>query len=322
MGHLSWTRPVARPAIRGLAFAALAVAALAAAFSPVSLARQNDADDLVGVYSASIAKPDLPPALPGQAALLGTWAVTFNADGSYTLDRQDVGVVVSGSYEVDGSTLSIADWQGLIWCGDPGSDRLPATYAWRRSGDGIVLTAITDACEERRILLQSHPLMGFQACGIPADGARPGVAAASPVPDSGATSGLTAQEGLPRGETTEKAIDSLLAQATGCWATGDPARFLALHSSDALADISSVAPLSEFSRDLRLFMSTPLAFQRVGEVTETDPDRAWAYVEITLGGQPIPQRLDFVREDGVWLFDVFFLFGPEAAAADAGAPAP
>jgi len=316
MGHLFSRRPAS--ATRLLVLVALAAAALFVSVSPASLARQNDADELVGVYSASIAKPDLPAALPGQAALLGTWAVTFNADGSYTLDRQDVGVIARGTYEVDGPTLTINDWEGLIGCGAPVAEDPPATYAWRRAGDGIVLTAITDPCEERRILFQSHPLMGFEACGVPASGARSAMSAATPVAGSGSSSsGITAQEGLPKGETADKSIDSLLAQATGCWATGDPARFLALHSSEALADISSVAPLSEFSRDLRLFMSTPLAFQRIGEVTELDSGRAWAYVEITLGGEPIPQRLDFVLEEGVWLFDMFFLFGPETATTDA-----
>jgi hypothetical protein len=29
-----------------------------------------------------------------------------------------------------------------------------------------------------------------------------------------------------------------------------------------------------------------------------------------LGGDPIPQRIDFAFENGTWLFDTFFLFGP------------
>jgi hypothetical protein len=57
-------------------------------------------------------------------------------------------------------------------------------------------------------------------------------------------------------------------------------------------------------------MATPVSFERIGSVNLIDPDHAWAYVEVTLGGDPLPQRVDFVFEDGVWLFDTFFLFGP------------
>ena len=62
--------------------------------------------------------------------------------------------------------------------------------------------------------------------------------------------------------------------------------------------------------DLRMFMQTPVSFERIGNVELTDPTHASAYVEITFGGEPIPQRFDFALQDGVWLFDTFFLFGP------------
>ena len=311
------------PLVHALAAALAAASLLLAALLPSALARQNAADDLVGVYSVTLAKPDLPPGLPGQAALLGTWTVTFNANGTYTLARQDVGVVTRGAYEVDGATLSVTEWDGLIGCGEGEPDEGDVRYAWRQAGDGVVMTAISDTCAERRILLQAHPLVGFEACAVMPEGvsaaATPDAPGATPV---AMNRGVSAQEGLPEGEKVDDAIDTLLRQATGCWATGEPARFLALHGSDGLAEISSIAPLAEFARDLRLFMATPISFRRISDVTSVDPNHAWAYVEITLGGEPVPQRLDFVREDGVWLFDRFFLFSldPTLTAGSGAAP--
>jgi hypothetical protein len=115
---------------------------------------------------------------------------------------------------------------------------------------------------------------------------------------------------LSEGEDAEAAIDSLLRQANGCWATGDPTRFMALHSMRVIGEIGFIGPYDEFVRQLRLLMSTSVTFERIGSVNMIDADHAWAYVEVTLGGDPVPQRVDFVFENGAWLFDTFFLFGP------------
>ena len=123
-------------------------------------------------------------------------------------------------------------------------------------------------------------------------------------------SGVAAQEGLSEGADAEEAIDSLLRQANGCWATGDPTRFLGLHSPGVIDEIAFIGPFDEFARQLRLLMSTPVSFERIGPVNLIDPDHAWAYVEVMLGGEALPQRVDFVFENGAWLFDTFFLFGP------------
>jgi hypothetical protein len=56
-----------------------------------------------------------------------------------------------------------------------------------------------------------------------------------------------------------------------------------------------------------------LSFERIGPVNLIDPEHSWAYVEVSLAGDPIPQRIDFVFENGSWLFDTFFLFGPPGA---------
>jgi hypothetical protein len=160
-------------------------------------------------------------------------------------------------------------------------------------------------------------LGGFEACAVaprllvdPFASTLEPEALATPVAEVPPVSGVAAQEGLSEGADAEEAIDSLLRQANGCWATGDPTRFLALHSDLVISELGFIGPLEDFARQLRLFMATPLVFERIGPVNLVDPDHAWAYVEVSLGGEAIPQRLDFVFENGAWLFDTFFLFGP------------
>ncbi|MFN8592662.1 MAG: hypothetical protein U0031_14485 [Thermomicrobiales bacterium] len=273
---------------------------------------------LAGVFTVTIAKPDVPRALADGPSLVGLWNMTFNGDGTFSLSRQDVGQIVTGKFEAGEATLTFTEWTGIIGCNiDPDSGS-PATYAWRRSDDTLTLTTITDSCPERLTLLTTRPLGGFEACAVEpislsdpfgTDEAGP-ISLATPVTEAEVVSGVAAQEGLSEGADAEEAIDSLLRQANGCWATGDPTRFLALHSQQVIQEIAFGGPLEDFARQLRLFMSTPLVFERIGDVNLIDPDHAWAYVEVTLGGDPMPQRIDFVFEDGTWLFDTFFLFGP------------
>lgn len=297
-------------------FAILAVLALLAASIPPWVAAQEADDRITGVFTVSIGRNDLPPGLPGQAALLGLWTVTFNADGTYALARQDVGTVVDGTFEIDGDQVTFNDWQGLLGCGGPTASDPTATYAWEREGDTLQFVALDDGCADRRVLLTTRAFGMFQACTTPplpgfAGGSVAAPAAATPVAPA---AGVGAQEGAPQSADAQEAIDALLREATGCWATGEPGRFLALHTSEALSELVAFGPLPDFAQQLRLFMTTPIEFRRIGDITLTDPDHAWAYVEITLGGEALPQRLDFAFEDGAWLFDVFFLLGPETTA--------
>ena len=273
---------------------------------------------LTGVFTVTIAKPDVPRGLTGGPALIGLWNITFHGDGTFSLARQDVGEVVTGTFEAGDATLSFTGWNGIVGCDIP-PDGEPATYAWRRSDDVLTLTPVTDSCTERLTLFTTRDLGGFEACVVAPRPLTDPFAGefgaqdeflATPVAEPEVVSGVAAQEGLAEGADAEEAIDSLLRQANGCWATGDPTRFLALHSNQVIQEIAFGDPLDDFARQLRLFMSTPLVFERIGDVNLTDPDHAWAYVEITLGGDPLPQRLDFVFENGMWLFDTFFLFGP------------
>lgn len=317
---------------------AAAVAALLSLLPMVALALpafallQDEAatQPLTGVFTVTISRDDVPPNLPGGPALAGLWNLTFNGDGTYTLARQDVGPVVTGTFEAGEVNLTFKEWKGIVGCDispDGGQD---VTYAWKKEEDRLTLTPITDTCTERLTLLTTRPLGGYEACTVAPrplteTGAFPtGVSDealfATPVSSPFPASGVAAQEGLSEGADAEEAIDSLLRQANGCWATGDPARFLALHSEGVIQEIVAVGPLEEFARQLRLFMATPLVFERIGDVQLTDPDHAWAYVEVTLGGDPLPQRIDFVFENGAWLFDTFVLFGPPTPGGPPGGP--
>jgi len=314
---------------------AAAIAALFTLLTTVALVMpalaffQDDQESqpLSGVFTVTIAKGDIPPNLAGGPALAGLWNATFSGDGSFSLARQDVGEVVTGNFEAAEATLTFNEWSGLVGCDIAADSGEPATYAWSQTEDRLTLTPITDSCIERLTLLTTRPLGGFEACAVSpqslidpfATNMAP-VALATPVATAEIGTGVAAQEGLSEGADAEEAIDSLLRQANGCWATGDPTRFLALHSNQVVAEIAFVGPVEEFARELRLFMATPLSFERIGPVNLIDPEHAWAYVEVTLGGDPVPQRIDFVFENGTWLFDTFFLFGPSTPGGPAGGP--
>jgi hypothetical protein len=312
---------------RRLAFAIAAVLLLVLSSLGGALAQDSGDESITGVFTVSIGQRDLPPGLPGSAALLGLWTISFNDDGTYEVARRDVGAVGGGSYSTDGDTLTFADWQGLIGCGGPAAADPPATYSWDRTGDTLELVMIEDPCAERRVLLTTRAFGNFQVCTVaPLPGFNGAQSAAQATPVAAPTvppaQGVGAQEGLPEGADAQAAIDALLAQATGCWATGEPGRFLALHTDEALAELVEFGPLPEFAQQLRLFMTTPIEFRRIGDITMDGPDRAWAYVEITLGGEALPQRLDFALENGAWLFDGFFLLGPTTPEPAAPAETP
>lgn len=328
-----------RPALGGQTLARLAavvsMVVLTVAFAwPAPAIGQDDPAAPTGVFTVSIAEADLPPDLPGGSVLRGQWTLTLNEDDTYTVARQDVGVIAAGTYEVDGATLTFAGWGGLIACGaaeaaSTGEEPAGASYAWELNGEELTLTPIQDTCQDRRVLFGTRSFGGFQACSVAplaslveAGGAAvepPAVTPPSTIVVDQQTAATPAAPGatpeadapaVPAGSDVEAAIDSLLQQATGCWSATDPARFLALHSPAALADLEAQGPLPELANFLLQAMTTPIAFDRIGEVTLVDPGHAEAYVEITFGGQVVPQRLAFAREGDGWLFDFLFLFPP------------
>ncbi len=299
--------------------------------SVVSAIAQDDESDesIEGIFTVAIGENDVPVIFPGGQGLVGLWDIAFNADGSYIMARQDVGPLVAGSYEVNGGTLTVIDEAGLFRCGgDPASgdaDAAEGVYGWDLQEDQLTLSPVQDECSTRRLIFSTRTLGGFAACltePLFGDMASPvptnaGAPQATPVAiDEGSPPAASPQAnaGVAAPDEIEAAIDELMHQATGCWATSDPTRFLPLHSQTVLEELTAGGFIDQVLSDLAMFMATPVSFELIGNVQLLDPTHAWAYVEITFDGEPIPQRFDFVLQDGVWLFDSFFLFGPTPTA--------
>jgi hypothetical protein len=307
------------------ALIATAAVLTTSALTAPAVARFQDATPatpLTGVYIVSIGEDDLPAELADGSTLVGLWNLTFKPDGTYSLARQDVGEVVTGTFEAGPATLTITAWDGIIGCEIAAGSGAPATYAWRQTDDLLTLTPIDESCVERLTLLTTRALGRSEACAprspsvddpfVIAEGGATPVAAPTPA------SGVAAQEGYGEGADVEEAIDGLLRQASGCWASANVDGFMSLHSQGVTGQLAMMGPAEDFTRELRTFMESPLGFERIGEVNLVDPDHAWAYVEIDLGGEPNPQRVNFVLEQGEWLFDSFFLFGPPSPGGPVG----
>ncbi len=293
----------------------VAILMTVASVASAAALRQDDAapSPLTGIFTASIAKEDVPAELAGGAALIGQWTLDLQPSNTYSLARADVGEVVTGDFEAGRATLAFASWTGAIGCTIPDGEANAATYAWQKIDGQLILTPIDDSCTERLLLLTTTPLASFASCVPPLRSAPdPFAAAISGTPASDVTvgEGVAAQEGYEEGADAELAIDHLLGLAGGCWAAADVDGFLALHADGLLRQIEMMGPAEDFTRELSTFMETPLALERIGAVNLDDPDHAWAYIEVNLDDTATPQRVDFVREQGAWLFGSFVLFGP------------
>lgn len=329
-------RGVSGPAARLLAVLLLVAFVVAAGRPAPALGQDDDeegtaeasaeeATEPLGTFTVAITEADLPPALPGGPGLIGVWNISFNEDGSYEVARQDVGTLVTGTYEVEGDTLSLTDEGGLLSCGNAEvGGAAEASYAWEVAEGELSLTPIDDGCAGRRILLTTRTLGGYAPCEVePLRGVERGQADddddGGPPPDLGGifgdqTPAADDDAGVdqPASAETEAAIDELLSQATACWMTGDPALFLALHSENALDDLALLGEgaggLQSVAEILGGLMTQPVSFERIGAVQQLDPTHVRARVAIGTGGSDgFFQAQDFVLEDGEWLFDSFFL---------------
>lgn len=336
VGTMAWLNGIGGFLSRCAALALALTLATAVSGPGIAVAQDDDdaeVDEPLGIFTVAIGEADLPPALPGGPGLIGLWNVSFNEDGTYTVARQDVGVVATGTYEVDGDTLTIADEGGLLSCGnDPEADAAEATYAWEVDGGELTLTPIEETCAARRIILTTRSLGGYQPCDtVPLGGVRDEDQGEDPdSAEDDEKAGSSLNDIFGSGETgdadedvdedggggqapaeVEAAIDRLLGQATSCWATGDPARFLPLHSEDALEEIALGASLQEVAEALEPAMALPVTFERIGDVQLEDATHATARVAISVLGEEGDEgfflSLDFVEVDGEWLMDSFFL---------------
>lgn len=136
--------------------------------------RQDDgASDLVGEYTVTIIEDDVPLNLIGGPGLVGDWKITFAPGGAYSIERMDLGTMVTGTYTVDGQTVTVTDEAGLLSCANPqpdGSSAPTATYSWELIGERLQLQAIEENCATRQLLFTTRSLAFFVACLTPSEG--------------------------------------------------------------------------------------------------------------------------------------------------------
>jgi hypothetical protein len=318
-----------------VAIITLLLVALTAALPRGSAAQ---ADEVAGDYTVSITDEAVDNSIANGSVLIGRWRISFGEDGAYEAERLDLGVLVRGSYQVDGNRLTITDEEGLVSCSTqamtPGEDADVRTgaYTFERDDSGLTLTVEEDSCPTRRVLLTTTGLTPFTACN--AEPVSLGAEEEDAGADEEATAGAdetadeeetvtpepedsvddeeaTAEPAIdrpapgdrdtgPEEGSTEEQIDELLAQMSACWATGDPALFMALWSEDFRSSfIENPADVEA----LRLAMQVPTAWERSGDVELDGDDEAEAVVrERTLNEEEFI-RFRFVREDGVWKWD-------------------
>jgi hypothetical protein len=143
-------------------------------------------DSPAGEYTVAITEDDIPQDVPGGADLIGRWQIFLEPDGAYSLGRADIGIVVTGSYTVDGETMTITDEDGLLSCvnaiptAGPENPVETATYTWELDNGGLTLTPILEGCQGRGIIFSTRPLGFFVACNTTAVVLSTGAADATP----------------------------------------------------------------------------------------------------------------------------------------------
>ena len=131
-------------------------------------------DSPAGEYTVAITEDDIPQDVSGGADLIGRWQIFLEPDGAYSLGRADIGIVVTGSYTVDGETMTITDEGGLLSCvnaiptAGPDNPVETATYTWDLDNSGLTLTPILEGARRAESCFSTRPLDFFVACNTTA----------------------------------------------------------------------------------------------------------------------------------------------------------
>ena len=309
---------------------------------PSSWSSAQEPSELVGDYAVSIGSNDIPPDLASGSIMVGRWHVAFQADGSYYAERLDIGRVVSGTWEVDGETLTVTDEKGLVSCsnataviGDQG-DVATGTYAVAVDEDILALTLAEDGCRTRAVLFGTRDFGQFVACltNAPAGDASPVAdAEASPVADDedlsegrgesndgGLFDLLTPTSGDDEepeadeepaddeetGDQTEvdAEIDALLGQMTACWQTQDADQFIPLLTEGFRDDFLGAGSEEEQKAEIEELMIQPLVWERAGDIDlNNDEDKASVVVRLSIAGADQFLTYLFALGDDGWLWD-------------------
>jgi len=313
-----------------LAFLMLAATLIATLAIGSVVAAQTDSS-IVGDYSVAIGREDIPTDLPDGMSFAGRWIVSFNADGTYVGERQDVGVLVSGTYDVSGNEVTITDDGGLVSCANPvaatvpGDDISSGTYEWAKIDNNLTLVPLEDGCGGRVVLLSSRSLSIFVPCTTErlntSDMATPvGSPVAIEVPDDEPVvvesdpddplAILTPDDPVDTetGETVPgdaaaigAEIDGLLGQMTACWLTGDPGQWLPLLSKEFRSSLVGNSP--DFASTIGAAMTVPILWERAGDVEIESTTQVSAIVRSTVALEQDFQRFLFVIEDDEWRWD-------------------
>jgi hypothetical protein len=324
-------RPTQRARLLTLAAALLIVASVATGALFFGNARaQNDTP--IGEWSVAIARTDVPVDIASSFSYVGRWRVGIEADGSYEAERLDVGAtVVSGTWETDGDQITFTDDDGLLSCGNAAAapiindDLDSGTYTWVRSDKTLTLTRVDDACPGRVILLTTYAFSTYVACStapmsmaeilgspVASPVAEEPVVEASPEsvtdvltpaasPDANVVGPVIGEPpASPAAASLSFAseIDDLLAQLTACWASRDPERWLPLLSNEFRDALIQSDP--NFLETLTISMSSPIVWERSGDITIEAPNQISCIVKSTVGTEEDYQKFVFVFEDGEW----------------------
>lgn len=311
-----------------LLFSLSVVVALAvAAVAPGRWSSAQEPSGLVGDYAVSIGSNDIPSDLASGSILVGRWHVAFQADGSYYAERLDLGRVVTGTYKVDGDTLTVTDDSGLVSCsnaaaatGDQG-DVSTGTYAVTLQEGDLGLAPTEDGCRTRAVLFGTRDFGQFVACLTTAAGdaeATPFAAQATPVSGPSSGEGQSNGGGLfdlltPKAGNSESAtpsaggsaevdgeIDDLLAQMTACWQTQDADQFLPLLTADFQQAFLGAGSPEEQRSALELLMIQPLSWERAGDITLVGDDQATVVVRQSIAGDEQFVTYRFQLGDNGW----------------------
>ena len=111
-----------------------------------------------GIYATTITESDVPPFFPPEVVeiLVGEWRTEFTEGGTYIVSKDGV-IVVVGRYTSNPYRFVMNDLQGVYGCFDePGI--ATGVYRWSLENNELVLVAVNDRCDGRKLVLTSHPL--------------------------------------------------------------------------------------------------------------------------------------------------------------------
>ena len=111
-----------------------------------------------GIYPVTITESDIPSYFPPEfiEVLVGEWRTEFTDGGTYIVTK-DGEIVVVGRYTSNQSRLVMTDLQGAYACTDaPGI--ATGVYRWTFENNELVLVAVLDRCEGRKLALTLRPM--------------------------------------------------------------------------------------------------------------------------------------------------------------------